>query len=56
MLTAVTGTADHVLRNRAAWDQWAAEYAEPGLRRWDAAEPSWGLWNIPEAQVGLLPR
>ena len=55
MLTAVTGTADHVLRNRAAWDQWAAEYAEPGLRRWAAAEPTWGLWNIPEAQVGLLP-
>ena len=55
MLTAVTGTADHVLRNRAAWDRWAADYAGPGLRRWAAAEPSWGLWNIPEAQVGLLP-
>jgi SAM-dependent methyltransferase len=37
------------------WDQWAADYAAPGLRRWDAAEPTWGLWNIPEAQVGLLP-
>src|ERR1700730_16484312 len=55
MLTAGTGTADHVLRNRAAWDRWAADYAGPGLRRWAAAEPSWGLWNIPEAQVGLLP-
>jgi SAM-dependent methyltransferase len=55
MLTAVTGTADHVLRNRAAWDRWAADYAGPGLRRWAVAEPSWGLWNIPEAQVGLLP-
>jgi SAM-dependent methyltransferase len=55
MLAAVTGTADHVLRNRAAWDGWAAEYAGPGLRRWAAVEPTWGLWNIPEAQVGLLP-
>jgi SAM-dependent methyltransferase len=55
MLTAVTGTADHVLRNRAAWDRLAADYAGPGLRLWGAAEPGWGLWNIPEAQVGLLP-
>jgi SAM-dependent methyltransferase len=55
MLTAVTGTADHVRRNRAAWDRWASDYAGPGLRRWEAAEPGWGLWNIPEAQVGLLP-
>ena len=55
MLTAVTGTADHIKRNRAAWDRWAADYAGAGLRQWSAAEPSWGLWGIPEAQVGLLP-
>ena len=55
MLAAVTETGDHVLRNRAAWDRWAADYAGPGLRRWAADEPTWGLWNIPEAEVGLLP-
>jgi len=55
MLAAVTGTADHVRRNRAAWDRWATEYAEPGLRRWAAAEPSWGIWSIPEARAGVLP-
>jgi len=55
MLAAVTGTDDHVQRNRAVWDQWAAEYAEPGLRRWGDAEPSWGLWNVAEAQAGVLP-
>jgi SAM-dependent methyltransferase len=55
MLAAVTGTADHVPRNRVAWDQWAAEYAGPGLRLWAAAEPSWGIWNIAEAQAGVLP-
>ena len=54
MLTAVTGIPDHVQRNRVAWDQWAADYAGPGLRLW-AAEPSWGLWNIPETQAGVLP-
>ena len=55
MLTVVTGTADHVLRNRAVWDQWASSYAGPGLRHWSAAEPTWGIWGVPEAQAGVLP-
>lgn len=55
MLTAVTGAADHVRRNRTAWDRWAAEYAGPGLRNWAASEATWGIWNIPEAKVGVLP-
>jgi SAM-dependent methyltransferase len=55
MLTAVTWPADHVPRNRAAWDRWAAEYAAAGARHWAAAEPSWGIWSIPEAQAGVLP-
>jgi len=55
MLAAVAGTGDHVPRNRAAWDRWAADYAGPGLRHWAAAEPYWGIWNIPEAQAGVLP-
>ena len=55
MLADVTGTADHVLRNRAVWDQWASSYAGAGLRRWSAAEPTWGIWGIPEAQAGVLP-
>jgi SAM-dependent methyltransferase len=54
-LADVTATPEHVLRNRAMWDQWAESYAGPGLRNWSAAEPAWGIWNIPEAQVGLLP-
>ena len=54
MLAAVSGTADHVLRNRAAWDRWAEEYAGPGLRNWAAAEPSWGIWRIAEVQAGVL--
>jgi hypothetical protein len=40
MLAAVAGTGDHVPRNRAAWDRWAAEYAEPGLRGWAQPEPA----------------
>src|SRR6266545_623837 len=55
MLADVTGTADHVLRNRAVWDQWASNYAGAGVRSWSAAEPTWGIWGIPEAQAGVLP-
>jgi ubiquinone/menaquinone biosynthesis C-methylase UbiE len=48
-------TPDHVLRNRAAWDAWAAEYASPGLDNWSATSPSWGIWQVPESQLGVLP-
>jgi hypothetical protein len=41
MLTAVAGTGEHVTRNRAVWDQWAADYAAPGERGWAQAEPAW---------------
>jgi SAM-dependent methyltransferase len=51
----VTETPDHVLRNRSAWDEWAADYAGAGLRNWAAADPTWGVWAIPEAQAGVLP-
>jgi SAM-dependent methyltransferase len=51
----VTAAPDHVLRNRSAWDRLAADYAGPGLHGWAAAEPSWGIWSVPEAQTGLLP-
>lgn len=43
-----------VLRNRAAWDEMASDYAEAGRRCWQE-EPSWGIWNIPENKVKLLP-
>jgi SAM-dependent methyltransferase len=54
-LAGVTGTSDHELRNRVAWDRLAADYAGPGRENWEAAEPSWGVWGVPEAQLGLLP-
>jgi len=44
-----------VRRNRAVWDGWARDYVAHGERAWAAAEPDWGIWSVPEAQVGLLP-
>ncbi|MDB5057611.1 MAG: Methyltransferase type 11 [Chloroflexi bacterium] len=46
--------AEHVLRNRAAWNIMARDYVEPGRRNWQE-EPSWGIWGIPETDVHLLP-
>jgi SAM-dependent methyltransferase len=46
---------EHVERNRAHWDQWADWYVEAGRRNWAAEEASWGVWDVPEAQLRLLP-
>ncbi len=45
---------DYVARNRAAWNEAAAEYAGCGEASW-AAEPRWGIFGIPEADASLLP-
>lgn len=46
---------EHVRLNRAAWDQWATHYVEPGERGWAAKEPTWGLWDVPESELQMLP-
>jgi SAM-dependent methyltransferase len=46
---------DYVVRNRATWDQWARDYEEPGRRNWAQAEPSWGIWSVPDSQLHVLP-
>jgi len=46
---------EHVARNRAHWDQKAEWYAGPGARNWATDEVTWGIWSIPEEDVGMLP-
>ena len=41
--------------NRRMWANIAGEYAESARADWAAPEPHWGIWKIPEAQVGALP-
>jgi SAM-dependent methyltransferase len=41
-------------RNRKAWGEWAPDYFEPGLARWQEMEPSWGIWGTPESELELL--
>lgn len=56
-MTTTDPLPDHVSRNRAMWDEWACEYVENGERSWrlPPGDETWGVWNIPEASVGLLP-
>ncbi|MEM7219637.1 MAG: class I SAM-dependent methyltransferase [Pseudomonadota bacterium] len=46
---------DHVLENRRYWDGMADDWVAAGERSWAAAEPSWGIWGLPEAELTLLP-
>ena len=48
---------DHVVRNRAAWDEWAPDYVANGERSWrlEPGEEKWGVWDIAERDVRLLP-
>jgi SAM-dependent methyltransferase len=46
---------EHARRNRAAWDADAANWVSLGERAWAEAEPSWGIWGIPESELRVLP-
>ena len=46
---------DHVRRNRALWDDWAKEYAAAGEEHWAGDTPRWGIWGVPETDLGILP-
>jgi SAM-dependent methyltransferase len=45
----------HARQNQPYWDEQAKSYVEPARLNWAAAEPSWGVWGIPEAEIGALP-
>jgi SAM-dependent methyltransferase len=46
---------EHVLANREAWDRWAPEFVPRGRRAWASTAPGWGIWNVPESELHLLP-
>jgi SAM-dependent methyltransferase len=49
------GTVSHVERNREVWTEYAPEFAEWAPRAW-AGEFEWGVWHVPESEVGALPQ
>lgn len=46
---------DHVLVNRKHWDAYAPKWVAAGEQSWAAREPRWGVWQVPETAVDLLP-
>jgi SAM-dependent methyltransferase len=46
---------EHAARNRVAWDADAASWVASGERAWASDEPSWGIWGLPERELGILP-
>jgi SAM-dependent methyltransferase len=51
----VTELPEHVALNRALWDDRAAEYVASGERSWAREAPVWGVFSVPEADLGVLP-
>ena len=46
---------DHVARNRALWTGYAEGYAQPGRRNWSDPAPSWGIFSVPDSELGIMP-
>jgi len=50
-----TNAPDHVRHNRSFWDAMADDWVAAGERSWDQRVPTWGIWGVPEPDVGMLP-
>jgi SAM-dependent methyltransferase len=46
---------EHVAENRRHWDVQAHGWVEAGERNWADAEPTWGIWDVPERELRMLP-
>jgi ubiquinone/menaquinone biosynthesis C-methylase UbiE len=47
-------STDYVEKNREAWDRWALHYTPTGRKAWTEKELKWGIWGVPESELGLL--
>jgi SAM-dependent methyltransferase len=46
---------EHARVNQAAWSAEAANYVESAERNWATDVIGWGIWGVPESEVGALP-
>ena len=51
----LAGLNEHERRNRENWNTDAPAWVQLGRRAWSSVEPSWGMFGVPEAEVGVLP-
>ncbi len=47
---------DHVARNRESWSVAAKDFVDNGRQNWSSDAPNWGVFGVPEADVGVLPK
>lgn len=47
--------SDSIAGNREHWNDTAAHWVEPGRRLWATDEVSWGVFGVPESELGALP-
>ena len=47
--------SDHETRNRDAWTEYAAAHVERAAEAWAQEEIAWGVWQVPEKELGVLP-
>jgi SAM-dependent methyltransferase len=45
----------HAAHNREYWTTQAGDYVAPARRHWASDEPTWGIYEIPETDIGALP-
>jgi ubiquinone/menaquinone biosynthesis C-methylase UbiE len=46
---------EHARKNRIVWDTWAAEYAAWAPQAWTQDAPTWGIFRVPDAELGVFP-
>jgi len=44
----------YLQRTKDAWTRTASDWVAPGRRSWETSEITWGIWNLPESEVGAL--
>lgn len=49
------GLGDHERRNRDAWNADAPRWVAAARRHWATDAPTWGMFEVPEAELGILP-
>ena len=46
---------EHIERNQNTWNAQAAGYADRGEAAWARTEPAWGIFDVPESTLQMLP-
>ena len=47
--------SEHAARTREAWNADAPDWIAAAEEAWASPEPYWGMWQVPEAEVRILP-